>query len=257
MHWVEVKLGRRLVWLVCDLHTGELGLRHLIIELDGPTLSNNKWSGPLGKMLDTATELEINPRFPKIEIGPPSIELREEVINDLSTDQFYAYLITTAVKTGVVPERLANLEIGPVSHSRWLTTANRYCRIWISAHGLKGKQLKNLRMIVEFIVEVYFPNWFNIKVHHRWEDGPKHVLYQLQLLRSQKQTVLNIVMPTIRRSAWYAHPEAILQAMLCSEDLEERKTGVEKIMEIRGEGDEKTQIGDNCVRPRKTLSLSL
>ena len=41
MHWVEVKLGRRLVWIVCDLHTGELPLRHLIIELDGPTLSNN------------------------------------------------------------------------------------------------------------------------------------------------------------------------------------------------------------------------
>ena len=47
MQWVEKKLGRKLVWIVCDLHTGELPLRHLIIELDGPTLSGNKWSGPL------------------------------------------------------------------------------------------------------------------------------------------------------------------------------------------------------------------
>ena len=31
MHWVEVKLGRKLVWIVCDLHTGELPLRKLII----------------------------------------------------------------------------------------------------------------------------------------------------------------------------------------------------------------------------------
>ena len=60
MQWVERKLGRRLVLIVCDLHTGELGLRHLIIDLDGPTLSNNKWKGPLGKMIDAATVLEID-----------------------------------------------------------------------------------------------------------------------------------------------------------------------------------------------------
>ena len=34
----------------CDLHTGELPLRKLIIELDGKTLSNNKWSGDIGQM---------------------------------------------------------------------------------------------------------------------------------------------------------------------------------------------------------------
>lgn len=55
MHHVEVLLGKNLVWNICDLHTGELGLRHLIQELDGKTLSHNKWSGHLGKMLDTAT----------------------------------------------------------------------------------------------------------------------------------------------------------------------------------------------------------
>ena len=58
------------------------------------------------------------------------------------------------------------MELGPVSDSRRLTTACRFCRIWVSAHGLKSKNLINLRMIVEFIVGVYFPNWFNIKVKH-------------------------------------------------------------------------------------------
>lgn len=55
-HWLEERyillirgktIGRRLVWLVCDLHTNELPLCHLIKELDGPTESHNKWSGPL------------------------------------------------------------------------------------------------------------------------------------------------------------------------------------------------------------------
>ena len=76
MHWVEVKLGRNLVWIVCDLHTGELPLRKLITELDGPTLSGNRWSGDVGNMLNSATELEINPNFEKIDIGPHLIQLR-------------------------------------------------------------------------------------------------------------------------------------------------------------------------------------
>ena len=43
MQFVEVKLGRKLVWLLCDLHTGELGLRHLVTSLDGSTFNNNRW----------------------------------------------------------------------------------------------------------------------------------------------------------------------------------------------------------------------
>ena len=257
MQWVEKKLGRRLVWLVCDLHTGELGLRHLIIGIDGPTLSHNRWSGPLGGMLDTATELEVNPKFTKIVVGPPPLALDEQVISDLSTDQFYAYLMIKAIRSGVLPARLANLEIGPVSHARWLTTALRFCRIWISKHGLRGKLLQNLRLIIEFIVGVYIPNWFNVKVKHRWVEGPNHVLYQLELLRGQKKKVLEIVMPTIRRSAWYAHPEAVLQAMVCSDKDEERKEAVEKILEIRGDGNEDTQLGDISVRPRRTPVINI
>ena len=104
---------------------------------------------------------------------------------------------------------MAHLEIGPVSHSRWLTTALRFLRIWISRHGLKGRQLQNLKLIVEFIVGVYMPNWFNVKVNHSWVEGPNHVLFQLGLLRSQRKKVLDMVVPTIKRSAWYAHPEAV------------------------------------------------
>lgn len=256
MQWVEKKLNRRLVWIVCDLHTGELGLRHLIENLDGKTLSYNKWSGSLGKMLDTATEIEINSNFTKIDLGPPLIYLSQEIIKDLSTDQSYAYQICQAIKTGVLPNRLAMLEIGPVCHSRWLTTSLRFCRIWVSNHGLTGENLENLRMIVNFIVSVYIPNWFNIKVKSNWIEGPRHVLYQLELLRTQSKNVLDIVMPTIRRSAWYAHSEAILQAMLCSKNTEERKEAITRILKIRGEGDEVTQVGDSSIRVRKTPEIN-
>ena len=114
--------------------------------------------GPLGKALATATDLPINQRFRKITIGPDLPELTDEARNNLSTDQRYGYDIVMAVRSGVLPDRLVNLGIGPVNHSRWLTTANRFLRLWVSQHGFKGKELTNLKLICEFIVGVYYPH---------------------------------------------------------------------------------------------------
>ena len=151
---------------------------------------------------------------------------------------------------------MALLEIGPVNHSRWLTTANRLLRLWVSKHGLRGRCAKNLKLIVEFIVGVYYPCWFNVKVNHSWIEGPRHVVFQLNCLKSQKQEVIDLVMPTVRRSAWYAHSEAILQTQLCSEDQEERTEAVGRILTIRGQGNEDTQIGDCSVRFRRTPNIN-
>ena len=82
------------------------------------------------------------------------------------------------------------------------------------------------------------------------------MLYQLELLRSQKKKVMDIVKETVNRGAWYAHPEAILQTMLCSEDEQERRFAVNKICSLRGPGDESTQIGNSCVRKRKTPTIN-
>ena len=48
---VHVSIGRALQWNVCLLHANELPLRHLIIELDGPTTGANTFAGPTGKLL--------------------------------------------------------------------------------------------------------------------------------------------------------------------------------------------------------------
>jgi len=48
---VHVSIGRALQWNVCLLHANELPLRHLIIELDGPTTGANTFAGPIGKLL--------------------------------------------------------------------------------------------------------------------------------------------------------------------------------------------------------------
>ena len=179
-------------------------------------------------MLDTVTELEIDVNFKPITIGQPLIPLPDDIINDLSTDQSYAYRIVAAIRSGVIPRNLELLEIGPVCHSRWLTTACRLCRLWMSKHSLYGKSLKSLEMITEFVVGVYFPCWFEIKVKNSWLEGPRHVLFQLDQLRHQKEEVVNIVLPTVKRSSWFAFSEFIIQTLLCSKDKEERRQGIKE-----------------------------
>ena len=86
VQFVESKLNKRLNWLICALHTNELPLRHLIVELDGKTLSNSKWSGELGKMLDMVAELNTNRNFETVTLSEHLLALPDKILKDLSTD---------------------------------------------------------------------------------------------------------------------------------------------------------------------------
>ncbi|KAG0714082.1 hypothetical protein GWK47_001678 [Chionoecetes opilio] len=52
-------------------------------------------------------------------------------------------------------------------------------------HGPIGKELNTLEILVKHSLQVYFKLYYDIKVHHRLEDGPKHILTQLRVMRSQ------------------------------------------------------------------------
>src|SRR6218665_1460743 len=67
------------------------------------------------------------------------------------------------------------------------STANRFCRIYMFRSMVF---LTNLRLIVEYIIGVYYSCWFNIKVKHSWVEGPHHV-FQLQQLRHQDSAVVD------------------------------------------------------------------
>ena len=76
--------------MVCLLHTNELSLLHVFVELDGSTKSLDAFPGSIGKKLDSnvsqwpvVTFKSIpNPHFPM---------LLNDLLEDLSTDQYYAY----------------------------------------------------------------------------------------------------------------------------------------------------------------------
>ena len=71
-----------------------------------------------GKLLNDANPQKINTSFNKISIGDALITLINDVIKDLSTDQFYGYKILSAIRSGNIPKDLVLLEISPVNHSR-------------------------------------------------------------------------------------------------------------------------------------------
>ena len=84
-----------------------------------------------------------------INIENPLITLKDEVIKCLSTDQFYFYKVflffkVFAIRCRNIPKDLALLEISLVNHSKWLTTADKLCSIWVTKHELESKDLKNL-----------------------------------------------------------------------------------------------------------------
>lgn len=189
--------------------------------------------------------------FKKIDVGPNLIDLSPEVVKDLSTDQKQFYKRCKAAKTGILPREVALCKSGNVVHSRWLTTAETFLELWESNHGLEGELYDRLEKIVTFIVSVYGPMWFNIKVKHSWLEGPRHILTELSLLRLQSPEVQEIVRPTVKRSAWNSHSESVLQTMLCSEDKEERVFAVSMVLKIRG----KNKCGDLRQRSRKHPEL--
>ena len=116
---------KQLIWSVCTLHTNELPLRHLIQKLDGPTTSGSSFSGEVGKLLPVTQKLPENPSFEPLLVGEPLHEPPADVVADLSHDQLFGLRMLQGLEAGVIPKSLRRMAIGPVSHSRWLTTANR------------------------------------------------------------------------------------------------------------------------------------
>ena len=94
---INLELGRRLIWLICAVHTNELPIKHLMAELVGKTASNNAFSGPVGKIVDKVTNFRVRDSIPKLNVKIELIELRE-FMKSLSHNQKYFYDITCAIK---------------------------------------------------------------------------------------------------------------------------------------------------------------
>ena len=118
---LERLLGRRLYWGICNLHTNELPLRHLIAAFDGPTSSDKGFIGPVCSLLSRVNEMPFNPGFRAIPGGEDLISIPEAVLKTMSTDQRTCYTLVEAVKKGILPEEMQEMLCGPLCHARFVT----------------------------------------------------------------------------------------------------------------------------------------
>ncbi|CAH0562813.1 unnamed protein product [Brassicogethes aeneus] len=223
IRYIEVALNKPLQWSICLLHSNELPLRHLLQNLDGHTKGPYSFSGPIGKLLNDC-ELKSVENFQIIYTELPEIEK-----NDLSMDQKYLFDICKAIKSGTCCESVAKRNPGKISHSRWLTTANRILRLYISTINPS----ENFQILVEFIMKVYAPMWFKIKSKPFIQDGARHLWDAIRLSRPFPDHVKVIVYKVFEGNAYFGHPENILIAMMTDERQHIRQLAVKKILKIR------------------------
>ncbi|KAG0721964.1 hypothetical protein GWK47_045364 [Chionoecetes opilio] len=125
--------------------------------------------------------------------------------------------------------------------------------MWTRKHRLTSKELNTLEILVKYCLQVYFKLYYDIKVHHRLEDGPKHIITQLRVMRSQPKKVQTAVTFYVRTGAWFAHSECVLLSLMANQSEDDCRFAVTQILKLRA-GEE---YGDTSVIPRITPKLNL
>ncbi|ESO05609.1 hypothetical protein HELRODRAFT_171263 [Helobdella robusta] len=220
---LELFIGRPLQWHICLLHTNELPLRHLIQFLDGKTSNPRCFSGEIGKMLENCEKLSIA-AFEPIETELPSIHQ-----NDLSTDQTYLFDIRNRIMKGDIPLSLSLRNPGKMSHSRWITTANRILRLYVAVQNPSTA----LKVLAQYVMKVYPPSWFEIKLKPTNKTGSNHFLGIIKKCRYLPEELKNLLNPVLQRNAYFAHPENILLSMLADEQKHIRELALRRILKCR------------------------
>uniref|UniRef100_A0A146M9D2 Uncharacterized protein n=1 Tax=Lygus hesperus TaxID=30085 RepID=A0A146M9D2_LYGHE len=140
--------------------------------------------------------------------------------------------ISMVISSGNFSRVLMNKSPGKMAHSGWITTVNRILRLYVSTKEPTPK----LKFLVEFIMKVYVPCWFNIKVAPSCTKGALHLFGMIEKCSFLPKKYREIVHEVLQRNAFFAHPENIILAMLHNERQEIRQMGVRKVLEARNAG---------------------
>nr|CAI5841856.1 unnamed protein product [Callosobruchus analis] len=187
---LERKLGRPLQWFICMLHINEFPLRHLLHFLDGST------TGPRGFSLEIEKQLETCEKLPVVRFQPIEVEQPDVDVAVLSTDQKYLYEACNAISSGNFSFDLCQRNPGPLAHSRWLTCANRILRLYAATEVPST----NLKILSSFVIKVYAPTWFHIKMRPSCLEGPKHLQNMIHRSRFLSRNILEIIDPNCELS---------------------------------------------------------
>lgn len=148
---------------------------------------------------------------------------------DLRADQKYLYQMVRAVDSGFCDEHLASLKPGTLNLSRWLTTASRILRLYVT----KSVASDELKKLTFFVMKVYAPFWFLVKSQPQAIHGSRHLLQYIKWICQLPIDMQKIVHRSVQINGFFAHPENIILSMITDVDKEIRSEGFDLILQAR------------------------
>jgi hypothetical protein len=229
---IEDAIGRPTQWLICLLHTNELPLRKFISVLGG-----GHTTGPSSSTNEILSQLNFDPiNLPISDFTPVSGKVNDVsdiAMKDLSYDQQYLLKACLFVQQGNMNSDykmfLQTAKPGAVHHARWLTTASRILRLYMS----KRNSSPSLCRIVRVILNAYAPTWFQIKQQSSCFDGARNFYFLMISYHELGTDDWNIVESVFLNNNYYAHPENILLSALSDENEDIRKFALDKVIQAR------------------------
>lgn len=134
-----------------------------------------------------------------------------------------------SISKGYCEIDLSHRSPGCMNHARWLTTANRILRLYVST----ADPWQELKDIVRFILTSYAPSWFNIKRNPSCTKGSLHLLKAIQSCNYLKGKQREVVQNCMQHNGFYAHPENVLLCMIFDEKEYIRKKAIQLLEKCR------------------------
>ena len=76
-----------------------------------------------------------------------------------------------------------------------------------------------ITVIVTFLIKIYVPTWFQIKIHPSITMGSRHFFSIIQQMQNSglPKDILELIQPTVQRNGYFSHHESILILMIQDE----------------------------------------
>jgi hypothetical protein len=230
---LERLLQRKVHKIGCLLHWNELPFRKVIQDLDGPSLSGNKWGGPIGQQMNEDIYLQDPVEYKPISSPDLSERPDDDVINALNSDQRILLEYVLAIDSGVIHGNYIKTKPGPPCQARWLTLATRILILYTRTK----EPTENMIRIVEYIQKVYAPGWFLVKTRNDFLEGPK-ILHRLLIAAKSlnDEQLLEIFKDKLQCWAFPLMAENFLAAMLFAHNHRDRMLAGLRINELKAMG---------------------
>ena len=223
---IELKIARPVQWNICMLHMNELPLRKIFLLIDGVSSGPKSFTGKIGKAISNCEKMRIT-SYKRVQTNE-SIPIMD--VSELSSDQKYLYELSNTIVSGsVLPPNFEHRSPGNLSHSRWLTLANRILRLYVATRS----PTDDLQTLVDFVLRVYAPTWFSLRKKSSIVFGSAHLCDIIKRTRYLPSVYRPHIDKTIQRNAFYAHQENLILNMLHSPDEPIRQNAIGKILRAR------------------------